>query len=515
MEGVACPEKPGNLSERSIKIAGKGIIFLFSASTVGKVLACICTIILTRFLGVEHFGLYSLGLDIIGISVVIAIFGMNTGVVKFVAQYMGEKKYAEVKGVLLITVLGPGLLGFGIGAALFFFAEPLARVLFDMPQLASVLRILAFVLPFLALKQLFSSALRGLQAMGLKAILEVFLAASAVILVAVLLAFGMRLRGGLLAFILSAFMTMLLGGVFILRAFPQFLKVKATVPLMKVIKFILPVFAISVLTILNKKINSLLVGSLLTARDVGLYNVAMRVALFVSFGLPVFNTVFSPMIADFHNRGRRKELENMFKLITRWSFTVAFPFFLLCLALSHDILQVFGRDFTAAVIPLAILAFAELVRVATGSSIIMLIMIGHERLGLINQICLLSASVILAYMLIPLLGIGGAAITYACLIGGLKLLSLAEIYFFEKIHPYNLKYGKPLFAGGLATGFLVVSNWLLLPLDLSSRLLINVISFGIVYVVALYLLGAEDEDEIVLRHIRTKVVNIAAVFRTT
>ncbi len=91
----------------------------------------------------------------------------------------------------------------------------------------------------------------------------------------------------------------------------------------------------------------------------------------------------------------------------------------------------------------------EIFNAAGGLAGIILIMSGRPKVALFNSIISFILILSLSYLLIPIYGILGAAISYSITIVLINVLRITELYYFEKIQPFKLSYVKPIIAGAL------------------------------------------------------------------
>ena len=123
---------------------GSGVSFVGSAA--GRLLWLLTQVIVARFLGVEVFGLFILGLVAIKLAEVIARFGLHTGAMFFVSINRVNSPN-KVKGTL-ISAVGISLInGLLIGTLLHLSAETIANVVFHKPAVAVIIRKLVFAIP--------------------------------------------------------------------------------------------------------------------------------------------------------------------------------------------------------------------------------------------------------------------------------------------------------------------------------------------------------------------------------
>ena len=166
--------------------------------------------------------------------------------------------------------------------------------------------------------------------------------------------------------------------------------------------------------------------------------------------LSAFNMIFAPTISKLYGRNEKETLEKLFKTVTKWVFTLSFAVFLAIVLFAKPILSIFGQGFVIGAFALLILSFARLIDAGVGSVGYIIMMTGRPKINLFNSSLLCIITVIMNLLLIPKYGIIGAAIGTAFSIAIINILRLLEVYFFERIHPYQKSFIKPLASGILA-----------------------------------------------------------------
>jgi len=123
--------------------------------------------------------------------------------------------------------------------------------------------------------------------------------------------------------------------------------------------------------------------------------------------------MFSPFVADLHNRGERKRLDGLFKTLTRWTIAATIPVLLVLSIAPGSALKVFGSEFAGGQTALLILLAGQFVNIATGSVGFVLIMVGRTGWDLIVYAGSLIMNLGIAFWLCPRYGMEGAAIANA------------------------------------------------------------------------------------------------------
>jgi O-antigen/teichoic acid export membrane protein len=210
--------------------------------------------------------------------------------------------------------------------------------------------------------------------------------------------------------------------------------------------------------------------------EVGIYAAVLRAGQIMVLFLTSVSLMFSPFVADMHNRGERARLDKLFKALTRWTLAATIPAFLLLVVAPDQVLRIFGSEFTGsrAEAALLIVLAGQFINVATGSVGFVLIMVGRTGWDLIVYSASLALNLGLAFTLAPRYGMIGAAIANAVTFALSKWARLALVKRFVGIQPYDRIYLRliPPSAISLAVMFGV---HLLLP---ETKWLINLLGTG-------------------------------------
>ncbi|MDH5386796.1 MAG: polysaccharide biosynthesis C-terminal domain-containing protein, partial [Candidatus Aminicenantes bacterium] len=200
-----------------------------------------------------------------------------------------------------------------------------------------------------------------------------------------------------------------------------------------------------------------------------------------------------------------KKMGELFKVVTKWIFTISFPVFLVMVLFPRMILDLWGKDFASGAACLILMSCAQLINCGVGSSGYMLMMTGHTKIILLNSLFLFAMTIGLSVYLIPEHGMLGAALSYAIPIGLINIVRLVEVYVILGIHPYRWDFLKPLTAGlsALVVAW-IVNNFVLIDHHLVF-LAVNIFAVALTYGLVLVVLRIPQEDRIVLDKIKLKL----------
>ncbi|MDW7760454.1 MAG: flippase [Acidobacteriota bacterium] len=485
---------------------GAGIV-LFGAAA-GNMLRYAGHVLAGRYLGPEIFGLLVLGLTIMSASAVIAELGFSSGMVRYVSLYRGMGDVRRLKGTMRLGS-GIGLISGLVAAAILFWAAPtLAVRVFKAPELIPVLRVLCGVLPFLTLTSVFAYILQGLKALVEKVFIkDLFDSSLKIVLIGLVVLVDGKLKGILLSY-LAAGVTAVILARLCLKRLESGLFSGETEPIYearKLFRFSWPMIFVQIIGHLLLATDTFMLGLLRSPEDVGIYGAAQKTALLCGMVLNAFLAVFAPVMADHINRKNREETQILYKLVSKWSFSLTVPLSLLLMVSPRPITRVFGADFEPASLALSVLAAGWLFHSLLGCAGTLLTMSGRSKLHLLNFACLFFGNIVLNGILIPRFGILGAALATALTIVLVDILTVAEVRILFRMSPFRTDIWKPLAAGifsaalvHLLTTRLVIGNnaW---HVVVSACVLIGL------YPLVIIGLGIADEDRLVIARVLRKI----------
>jgi O-antigen/teichoic acid export membrane protein len=173
----------------------------------------------------------------------------------------------------------------------------------------------------------------------------------------------------------------------------------------------------------------LMIGAILDTASVGPYHAASRVAELATFALAITITPLGPIITKLYAAEQRVELRSIVRRSTKINLVIGFIVTIVLVIFAVPLLRIFGAEFSSAATALRILVVAQLFNVAAGPVQLLLIMTGHQKFAALGVIVAAASNITLNAVLIPLLGVDGAAIGTAVAIVSWNLLLL---YFVRK-----------------------------------------------------------------------------------
>ncbi len=463
-------------------------------------------VIITRTVGADLFGKYSLSKSIFQVLGVFAVFGLNTGVIRLTSKYNAKGEPRSVKGTLLSGMAITAALSAVIVLAILVLAPFLARRVFDNVEgIDLVLRIHFLGLPFFALMMIANGYTQGLKTLKYSALVELIVR-PLIRLVVILALFLVGLKlfavvfGSIVSFLFAAVLAYYFGrkiSPFDFRNTPPKLVTR------ELFVYSVPLVLARFMNVTISRSNTILVGFFKDSTSTGLFGAAIMLSPFISLSLISFGKIFAPVISELWEKGELIELKNTFKSVSKWILSLGYPVFLIIMLFAPSLLKVFGPDFVNAAPTLRLLAIGQIVNAAVGPAGFMLSMTGRQKLNMVNSIGLAALNIVLNIILIPRHGIAGAALATTIALGLLNIARVVEVKILYGFTPFRRDIYKPLLSGTIA----MVLFYLLkthLGWDDVARTLVLCAAFLIVYVVLLFLFGLREEKQVLVEILRQR-----------
>ena len=487
----------GEFFARIANISRQSFVY-FAGTVVTAASGYFFKIYLARALGPEMLGLYALGMTIIGFTGVFNTIGLPTAAARFVAAYSARGETSKLvaflrDGLALLAGLNVLLVTAIVVAGPWF-----ATRFYHAPKLNAYFWAFAGIMALGVLNTFLGQILAGYQAVAQRTLITHFIGTPANIAIAVcLISVGLGLTGYLLAQVLSAVLVLCLLGTLVWRRTPKYSALPRTTFHLgsEVLSFSAAAFGITVLQFFLAQADMIVLGHYVSARQVGVYSVAMALVGFVSVVLDSVNQIFSPVISELHAAGNKVLLQQLYSALTKWIVILTFPLALTLVLFSRELMSIFGASFQPGAAVLVLGTIGQMLNCGVGSVGYLLLMSGNQseliRIQGVNAAVLITLNL----ALIPKLGITGAAVATTIETITTNLWALHSARRFLKLSPYHAGYLKllaPAAASIVCLSLLSIAvagflrQWQVAGLGLILGYLI--------FLGGIYLVGFEHED---------------------
>ncbi len=461
--------------------------------------------LLARGLGAEQYGLYTLALSTATLVAGIAVLGMGQALVRYVAIMFSKRDEEGLWGALQVGIGFSTLASVLLATALFALAYPFANLVFKEPSLAPLLQVFSLFIPFFTLGQVVGGATRGFKKMEYSTFANSFVQLIfRLILTAILFVLGISAMQAVLIFGLSSVVVAVLLLYFLNKEFSLRRPLNtARRDIRDIISFSIPLWLSNLLRMFRGNIQNILLGTFASVTAVGVFTIVGNVN---RIGSMSFITISAkPIIAELYSRGEMKQLGKYYRTTSRWAVTFNIPIILSLVLFRKEILSIFGQSYIDGSTALVLLALAQLYQVGTGICGTIIDMTGYSRLKLLNSIVQLVVVLGLNLLLIPQLGLLGAAIAALVGVTITNSLRLFQVWFLFRLIPYDRSFIKPILATLVATIISIgLSRWLSNPTGFIF-VIIQVAILVAVYGATLRLLGLPPEEQAVVSRVQARV----------
>ena len=500
------PSADGNSSVNRLAV-GAGISLV--GVVLGRGLEFVKQVALARLLGLEAFGLYALGWNLLRSIGILLPLGLQNGVLHFGARFWRQDE-GGLRSVLTRTIGASFLIGCLVTLVLFLAAPWLMTDVFDEPEFTTAFRVFTLMLPFMGALRVAANATRISQRMQYSiAAEEIVQSILNIVLFALLYLLGWQLMGAVVSTVLSYVAALALALYFVRRLFRAAFRApsRPAVTSRQMLAFSVPTSLADISGVIVSRADRLFLGFYWPSAEVGIYQAAAQIAIILAAILSAFNMILMPMIADQFHKKDMGQLEELYRVNTKWGIYCIAPLVLVILFAAEDVMRVtFGAAFVGGATTLLILTVGQFVNIATGATGTILIMTGHQTAWFRLSLVVLVANLALNLTLVPRWGMIGAAIATATTVGGLFTISLLIVKHSLDLWPYDRRYLKGI-AAGLATAVLLLGVRLLGLSSLANLLLTATVAvagfFGL-----LILLGLDPEDRdfiaLLMRRVRAR-----------
>jgi O-antigen/teichoic acid export membrane protein len=173
-------------------------------------------------------------------------------------------------------------------------------------------------------------------------------------------------------------------------------------------------FTIALLMVVTQQAPPIIVAKYASLNDVAFLAIALKVGVFFAYPLVAVNKVCGPYYSRFWAEGDVKGIIKLAQSTRKKLMLIATIGILCVFVFIEHILLLFGGDYVEAATFIKVLAVGQWVNLATGSAVLILLMTGHERIHLYQNLAITFFYVVALIIFVPIFG----AFAAVCLMSG-------------------------------------------------------------------------------------------------
>ena len=420
-----------------------------AASVVSGLLGFVLVVVLTRGLGATGSGPFFVALAAFSIASNTLELGADTGAVRLIARHLALGAVSDLRSTFAIALAPVLAIGSSVAVLMWVFAPTLAHVFGHGVDEGTVETYIRTFAPFVPLASGYTVSVATTRGLGTIAptvlidklgrpLLQPILASLVFATGAGAVSLGIAYAGPIaLGFVVAIIWALVLLGRIERSASGARARRAARDLASEFWAFTAPRGLAAVFQVAILWLDTLLIGALATTREAGIYTAASRYIQIGSFVLLAVIQVIAPQISDLFARQKIGEAKAVYQTATWWLILLTWPGYVMLACFSVPFLRIFGPGFVEGASVLSILSLAMLIAMACGPIDVVLLMAGKSSWNLLNTVVALSLNIGLNLLLIPRLGISGAAIAWAVSIAANNLAPLVEVRFLLRLDPFG------------------------------------------------------------------------------
>lgn len=405
-------------------------------------------VLTVRHLSKGEYGVFAYALSIATLAESIVLFGFDRAVPRYIPIYEEQGEPRRAAGVIVLLLGAIAGLGTATVVIVLGFAGPIAGELRDRPEMLTVLSILILLGPLQALDQLtiglfavfarpraifvrkyvLGPGLRVLVVVGLVVgdAGVVFLSVGYVAAGAL----GVAVYGGLLVRLMKE------------RGLLSYLRPgRFEIAWREILSFTIPLLTTDLVFAAINSTDAIMLGRFGTAEDIASLRAVLPLARLNQVVLQAFGILYTPAASRLYARSDSAGIRDLYWSTATWVAVLSFPIFALTFGLARPLtVLLFSERYENAGVLLAVLSVGYYVQAALGPNGTTLGVYRRLRYLVVINLVALVANIGLNLLLIPPLGVLGAAIGTSATFVAHNLLKQAGLRLATGIGMFDRRY---------------------------------------------------------------------------
>jgi O-antigen/teichoic acid export membrane protein len=397
------------------KKSATGSFQLFIGVAVSTIIMAIGTIILTRLMTPEEYGLYSIALVPSYMAILFRDWGVNSAITRYVASARAENKEEHAWEIVVSGVLFEAATGLVLSVILISLSNYIASTVFQRPETSFLIMVAAITIFAGALITAAQSSFVGFERMGLNSLTSICQAIVKTVASFLLVFAGYSTLGATLgytiSFIAAAIISLAILYLTTIRRLKReiLLKSNMTQTLERMLRYGIPLSIASIISGFLVQFYAFLMAIYCTDTMIGNYQVATQFATLLTFFTIPISTVLFPVFSKIDPEKERELLQIVFTSSVKYAALILIPATMAVMALSKPMIStLFGEKWLYAPFFLTLYVINNLF-VIFGGLIFgnLLAGLGETKTQMKLSLITLTFGIPLAFILIPNLGILG------------------------------------------------------------------------------------------------------------
>ena len=445
--GPAPAPSPDSGPDSGVRTAARGSALNLAGAITAAVVSFVTVGFITNSYGQVGAGLFFAATAMFTLAANGARLGSESGLTFFVSRFRAAGRQVALEP-LVRTAAGTTTIAATALATLGFLAAPqLADLLTaeaaNAASLVTMIRILAVAVPSFALSQVLFGATRGYGTMRPSVLAgQIFRPVAQLVFVVAAIVVSTEIWPLALAWAVASVATALGVAVWLWRR----LRRPSSQPpspeaepfhARDYWRFAAPRAVTDLVSSALERLDILLVAYFLSAADAGLYGASNRLILAGQLLMYATAQSMAPLLSAAFLQRRYRDAKDLLHTITAWSVLLLWPLLLTLAFGAESVLALFGDGFADAAPVVRVLALALAVIVGLGPGDTLLLMTGNSVASLVNHVAALVVLLAVSVVLLPEVGVIGAAWAWAASRLLLRGLAVTQVWRTTRVHVFG------------------------------------------------------------------------------
>jgi len=415
-----------------------GLSFLIRIG--GQVMGFLLTFVIANYYGAQGLGNYVLAIVILRIFTLVSKLGLDTFSIRFIASFSKKNKWKSIqlfrkKILILISITSI------VSSVVMYF---LANIIVDHIDVkVEYVKLSSFFVLPMVFFMLHYQSLRGLKRIAeFSFFYRMAQSTFSIVSIFIVSAFIKSSNVPIYAYLTSVSIVSVLSFITYKYCFSK----KAVfsteesiedLTIRNILKISIPLMLAQSVQFIMAWTDKLMIGNLMSAESVAVYEVAVRFSMGVTITLMAINSITSP---KFSEKFANKDIKGMGKVAMQSAkiiFWTTIPLAIIFLLFPKFFMGLYGTDFLIGIEALRWLIIGRIVNALSGSVGSLMQMSGQQNVYLNILIIGSVINVMLNYYLIPIYGIKGAAISSMI---SLSFWNLTMVYMVKRKFGFSTIY---------------------------------------------------------------------------
>ena len=475
-------------------VKGAGIVYI--GLFLELVIAFFAQVIAARYLSVGGFGGLTAGTALLDIGAILSGLGLAAGLSRYLPRVDAARKRMLTAASVLVTFV----VSLAIGVLVVLTSSFLAKEVFGSPEVTVSIQIFGAAIPFAALLNVAVGGIRGQE----KALYRVYVknlvhTIARIVLVVGAVVYGLDQAGIAGAYAIPYVVSSAFALWLLYRSLPRAQTAFDRKLFSEVTRYSLPFTVSGVSSFVYRSIDIFLILYFLSDEATGIYGIAYAAVSFMGMFSTAFNYLSTPIASRLESTGDIDDAMNLFELTARWLLIASVCALVPLSVFATDFITIiYGQKYENGGIILSVLAIGFAIKNVLSIHNPMLEALGRSKILSLNSVLAAVSNLALNIVLIPVLGIFGAALATVASFVLRDGLASVQVYRSLDRTPLTSHALLPIVVAMplLAVLFLLKST---VPTTFLWLIAVSGLSSAVYIVIILLLFGLSSKEVMILR----------------